>query len=177
MTRLVQTLVAATVALAACILGPSTAHAQLPEDGRKVLAYYVGTWQYEWKVEGETYRGTWSVRWSPDESCTLSHWSSKGPDGPAKGTKITGWDAAKRQSVDLDFSANGEYVLSRYTIESDKVEVGEGTGSTPDGKVSRSKLRIDKERDKFTWTVTDRIEGDERMPDLVFVFRKVADKD
>lgn len=175
MMRHTQALVAATVVIAASVAGPSTVLAQLPEDGRKVLDYYVGTWQYEWTVEGETYRGTWSAKWSPNESCLLSHWSSRGPDGPVKGTKITGWDTANRQSVDLEFTNNGEHVLSRYTIQSDKVEIGEGTGSTSDGKVSRSKLRVDKERDKFTWTVADRIEGDKRMPDLVFVFRRVAD--
>jgi hypothetical protein len=171
-----RTLAAAALVVAACSLVPSIVHAQLPEDGRKVLAYYVGMWQYEWSMEGETYRGTWSAKWSPDESCLLSHWSSTGPNGPRRGTKITGWDAAKCQSVDLEFSANGEHVLSRYTIESDKVAVGKGVGSTSGGKVSRCKLRVDRERDRFTWTASDRMEGDERMPDLVFLFRRVADK-
>ena len=78
--------------------------------------------------------------------------------------------------MDLEFSANGEHVLSRYMIESDKVESSEGSGSTADGETSRSKFRVDKERDKFKWMVSDRVEGDKKQPNLVFVFRRVTDK-
>lgn len=166
-------LIVFAVSLAACLLGTSAATAQVPEEGRKALEYYVGEWQYEWEVKGTKYNGTWSVRWSPDESCTLSHWSSTGPEGPAKGTIVTGWDNSKNQMVSIEFSDTGEHMLSRYTCPSDKLEVGDGTGSTKDGKASSVKFRTNKKPDEFTWILTDRVEGDEQKPDLEFVFRRV----
>jgi hypothetical protein len=173
MNRHVQALVASAVTLAACFLGTSTATAQLPEDGRKALAYFVGHWTYE--ADGGKYSGTWSAKWSPDESCLLGHVAGTGPDGPRKMTFMTGWDSAKSQLVEVRFSDDGGHSLSRIKIESDQVVLGERTGSR-DGKAYLSRTRLDKERNKFTTTISDRVVGGTKLPDLVIVHQRVADK-
>jgi hypothetical protein len=147
---------------------------QLPEEAVNELDYYVGDWNFEWEVDDVTYRGTWSAKWAPDKSCLVSHWTSVSPIGKASGRKITGWDASKKQTVDLDCSSRGEIMVSRHSKVKDNLWIGEGTGSNEDGESVSCKFETKTEPNRFTWTQTDRIEGGESQPDLVFVFRRMT---
>jgi hypothetical protein len=156
----------------AVLLAGAMVGGALPDEVIRELDYYVGTWTYEWKMDGTTYTGKWSVEWSPDKSCLLSHWSSVGPDGPGKGTKITGWDLQKNEMVDLDFGDNGAHILSRYKNTSGTLWEGHGTGATSEGEVETCKYQLKLDSDKFIWMRMEVKQGDESLPNQVFVFSR-----
>jgi hypothetical protein len=157
---------------AAVLLAGTVLSGALPEEVANQLEYYAGTWSYEWEVEGKTYRGEWSVKWAPDKSCLLSTWSSVGPDGPSKGTKITGWDLQKDQMVDLEFAENGSHILSRYSNTSGNLWEGSGVGATSEGKSETCKYQLKLDPDKFIWMRMEIKQGEESVPNQVFVFSR-----
>jgi hypothetical protein len=157
---------------AAMLLAGAMAVGELPDEVAKELDYYVGDWTYEWSLDGNTYTGKWSVKWSPDKSCLLSHWSGVGPDGPGSGTKITGWDVQKDQMVDLDFGSDGAHVLSRYSKASGTLWQGDGAGCTEEGETETCKYQLKLDPDKFIWMRMDIKQGDESLPNQVFVFSR-----
>ena len=155
------------------LLAASMVVGQLPDQAVNELSYYVGEWDFQWTVDGVEYSGKWFVKWAPDKSCLVSHWKSVNANGPASGQKITSWDVAKTQVIDLDCGSTGAHSFSRGSKAADNLWNGEITGATSDGKTSMCKYELKQEADKFTWTRTERKEGGEPQPDLIFVFRKV----
>ncbi len=158
----------------ALLLAGTMVGGALPEEVEGELDYYVGTWTYEWTIDDTTYEGKWSVKWSQDKSCLLSHWSSVGPDGPGKGTKITGWDLQKNQMVDLEFGDGGAHILSRYRKASGTLWEGDGVGATSEGKSETCKYQLKLDPDKFIWMRMKIKQGDESLPNQVFVFSRTG---
>jgi hypothetical protein len=146
------------IAVAVFAANISTACCQevkLPQKFIEQSEFFVGEWTYQWDIDGNTYRGKWAAKWSPEKSCLISHFSSRGPDGPRSGTRIHGWDAAKEQMMVVNFSPDGSSSIERYTIVAGPVDEGEMTGIDEEGEPIKATLRIVRERDDlFVWTVT-----------------------
>ena len=146
----------------------------LSQAARRQLRYFVGKWNYSWEMEGERYEGTWNVRWSPDRTCLLSHWSNDGPQGKVQGTITLGWDELEGQLVDVTFASDGTYAIARYDIKNRRVHEGSRSGVGRDGKALEGKLRLEKQKDAFTWKLYDHVLGGETQPDLEFEFRRAT---
>jgi hypothetical protein len=128
----------------------------LPKEFVKDCEYFLGDWATEAEIDGTVYHSTWTARWSPDKSCLVTHWAADTPDGPARGTRIQGWDALTKKMLVVDFSPNGASSIERYEIVSDEVDEGEITRVDAQGKPHKATARtLRRSPDFFTWTVTE----------------------
>jgi hypothetical protein len=132
----------------------SAADVNLPADFIKECEYYCGDWKSEVDNDGTVYRGTWTVRWSPEKTCLVTHWAAETPDGPAKGTRVEGWDAVAKKVLVVDFGTGGSSSVERYTITVNNVSEGEIAGVHSHGKAFKATARVVRKPDFFTWTVT-----------------------
>ena len=131
------------------------AKANLPEEFVKMSDYYVGDWETEAEIDGTVYRGTWTARWSQDNTCLVTYWVADTPTGPARGTRIQGWDESAKKFLIVDFGTGGSSTIERYTIVSEKVDEGDMVGIDSEGEPIKATARtFKKEPDFFTWTVT-----------------------
>jgi hypothetical protein len=136
-------------------LSVSAADLKLPAEFVKDCSYYIGDWATDVEVAGTLYRGTWKVQWSADRACIISYWAADTPQGPARGTRVEGWDALKKKVLVVDFGTSGSSSIERYTLASNKVSEGEMAGIDGEGKPFKATARtVQKSPDFFIWTVT-----------------------
>jgi len=148
----------------------SAGEVNLPANFVRDCEYYVGNWATDVEIEGTLYRGKWIANWSPDKTCLVTHWAAETPNGPAKGTRVQGWDALTKKMLVVDFGSDGTSTIERYTITANQVSEGEISGAEPDGKPFKATARAEhKNPDYFIWTVTREGKATE------YRFRRVKD--
>ena len=136
------------------LLVASFVSAELPTEVAKDLDTFVGDWLTEIEIDGKVYRGLWVAQWSDDRTCLDTYWTGATPDGPAKGTRIQGWDVATKKVVVVDFSTNGSSTIERYSITKNRVSEGTIAGVDEEGKRFDATARTQWiGPDRFTWTV------------------------
>jgi hypothetical protein len=146
----------------------------IPKDVLASMDYYVGKWKGEGTDDGEVLRIQFTTRWAPGKHCTIMNMRSKTPDGVVLGTLVSGWDALNKEVVDVSYMSDGSRSVERWKIVSPKVEEATSTGVNADGKPTDSKFRIEKRSpDELVLTITNRVEGDEKKPDLVIKYVRV----
>ena len=122
-------------------LSVSAADLKLPAEFVKDCSYYIGDWATDVEGAGTLYRGTWKVQWSADRACIISYWAADTPQGPARGTRVEGWDALKKKVLVVDFGTSGSSSIERYTLASNKVSEGEMAGIDGEGKPFKATAR------------------------------------
>jgi hypothetical protein len=87
---------------------------------------------------------------------------------------LSGWNARTKQVVDVEYGSDGSRFINSWTVKSPTLEEGERTGFDSEGKVLKSKVRIEKKPESYKWTETERTEDGTSLPDLVVEVSRVA---
>ena len=108
-----------------------------------------------------------SVRWSPNRAFLLRDFTvTIGGEAMLKGKQRIGWDARNEQFRSWTFDSEGGFVEGLWT------RVGNGyvirsSGFLSDGTAVSGSTRVDQHTvDRFTWSMFNRLRGDEIMPDV-----------
>ena len=134
------------------------------------LEWLVGDWIDE---DSEAVVET-SFRWAPSRTFLLRDFSVKSKGQVVlSGTQRIGWDAQKKQFRSWIFDSEGGYVEGIWTVVGDGYVI-RSSGYTADGLAVSGTTRFDREgKDRFVWSMFNRLRGSEIMPDArVTVVRK-----
>ena len=162
------------IVMAASMVMAQPTEPNIPKEVLTSMGYYVGKWKGEGNEDGAVLRYQLTTKWAPGKHCTILNIRMKTPDGVVRGTLVSGWDALKREVVDVSYMSDGSHSVERWKIASPTVEEATSTGVSASGKPTKATFRIEKRGpDEFILKVTDRVEGDEQKPDIVIEYTRV----
>lgn len=163
-----------TVLLAASMVAGQADNPNVPEDAIKAIGYYVGDWRSEWTEDGEKCVDEFRVKWVRGRYCTILTGTAKKPESVSQSTLLSGWDALNKEIVDFSYASDGSHSIERWKILSPTVEEAQSTGVNAQGQPTESVFRIEKKtQDAFILKITNRKEGGESKPDLVFEYNRL----
>ena len=121
----------------------------------------------DWVDESHQAAVVTSVRWSPNRAFLLRDFSVQmGGQTMLKGTQRIGWDARKQQFRSWTFDSEGGFVEGLWTRVGDGYVI-RSDGFLRDGTAVSGTTRFDPiTGDRFSWSMFNRLRGDEIMPDV-----------
>ena len=121
----------------------------------------------DWVDEGSDSVVTTSVSWAPKRAFLLREFTVKvGGQSVLSGTQRIGWDSRKQQFRSWAFDSEGGYVEGLWTRVGDGYVI-RSSGYLLDGTAVSGTTRVDRENnDRFSWSMFNRLRGDEIMPDV-----------
>jgi len=128
----------------------------------------------QWVDEGGDAVVETNVRWTPDRAFLMRDFTVKMNGQPVlTGTQRIGWDSRRKQLRSWTFDSEGGYVEGFWT-QVDDGWVIRSTGYLRDGAPVSGTTRVDREgKDRFVWSMFNRLRGQEIMPDVnVTIVRK-----
>lgn len=133
-----------------------------PHERLKDLEWMIG----EWVDEGEDSVVRLNCRWSDDGNYLLRSFTVQREGEPVLSvSQRIGWDPLARQIRSWEFDSAGGFGEGRWTGDG-KRWIVKHTGIQPEGKTASSTNTMTRERpDLVQWTSTDRVIGDELIPD------------
>ena len=164
----------AALLMATSVTMAQPAEPNVPKEILTSMEYFVGKWKGEGKEGGTAVREQFTGKWSPGKHCTILNGRTRTTEGVVHVTLISGWDALNKEIVDYSYRSDGSHSVERWKIASPTVEEATSTGVSASGKPTKAVFRIEKRsQDEFLLTVTERVEGDERQPDIVIEYTRV----
>ena len=137
-----------------------------------VLATYEYLRDLEWMVgdwvdEGSDAVVITKVRWAPNRAFLSRHFNVQVGGQPVlNGTQRIGWDSRRQQFRSWTFDSEGGFVEGFWTRVGDGYVI-RSTGYLRDGTAVSGTTRVDREsNDRFSWSMFNRLRGDEIMPDV-----------
>jgi uncharacterized protein (TIGR02246 family) len=129
----------------------------------QALEWLIGDWIDEGR--DETVEATF--RWDENKSFLIEEFQVlREGEVVQKGTQRIGWDPQARQIRSWIFDSAGGFGEATWTETEDKWVV-KATGVSSDGDASSATRTLSKStNDRVIWTATDRLSGDEELPDL-----------
>ncbi|MGI9456767.1 MAG: YybH family protein [Aeoliella sp.] len=134
-----------------------------PYESLRELEWMLG----DWVDEGSDSLVMTNVRWAPNRAFLLRDFTVKsGGQTVLDGTQRIGWDARNHQFRSWVFDSEGGYVEGLWT------QVGNGyvirsSGYLQDGTAVSGTTRLDREGDdRISWSMFNRLRGDEIIPDV-----------
>ncbi|HEX5103388.1 MAG TPA: SgcJ/EcaC family oxidoreductase [Pirellulaceae bacterium] len=131
----------------------------------------------DWIDEGRTENVETTFRWDDNKSFLLEEFQVV-RDGEVvmKGTQRIGWDAQARQIRSWTFDSAGGFGEATWTPVEDRWVV-KAKAVTADGtSASATRTLTRATPDRVIWTATDRLAGDEQLPDLAVTMVRKAPK-
>lgn len=127
------------------------------------LAWMVG----DWVNQGADGSVSISYRWSEDKNFLLGEFSMTSASGSVrKSSQRLGWDPIAGKIRSWLFDPDGGFSEGTWTVLDDSV-VAKSNTVNPDGTAASATLTIvQKDKDHFTISGTDRIVGNSREPDF-----------
>jgi uncharacterized protein (TIGR02246 family) len=121
----------------------------------------------EWIDEGRTENVEATFRWDDNKSFLLEEFQViRDGDVVMKGTQRIGWDPQTKQIRSWTFDSAGGFGEAVWTPVEDRWVV-KAKAVTPDGtSASATRTLTRAAPDRVIWTATDRLAGDEQLPDL-----------
>jgi uncharacterized protein (TIGR02246 family) len=121
----------------------------------------------EWIDEGRDEDVHTTFRWDENKSFLLEEFQVvRQGDVILKGTQRIGWDPQAKQIRSWSFDSAGGFGEATWTAAGDDW-IAKAKGVRPDGASASATRRLTRAaRDRVIWTSTDRILGDEQLPDL-----------
>ena len=146
----------------------------IPKEILASMEYFVGKWKGEGNEGGTVVREQVTGRWAPGKHCTILNARSRTPNGFVQVTLLSGWDALHKEVVDFSYGSDGSHSIERWKIASPTVEEATSAGVSASGKPTKAVFRIEKRsQDEFILKITERVEGDQRKPDIVIEYTRV----
>jgi uncharacterized protein (TIGR02246 family) len=142
-----------------------------PHDRLKDLEWMIG----DWIDEGADSVVRVHCQWSQDENFLFRTFTVKSQGKPVMTvTQRIGWDPVARQLRSWEFDSEGGFGEGKWSREGQRWVV-KATGVRPEGATASATNVMFRERpDLVRWTSTDRVIGDESLPDeLVYVLVRV----
>jgi hypothetical protein len=148
--------------------------AQVPKEIADLLRSYAGNWSVE-GGEGETpLKGTASFRMPPGNHCIVGTVSARIGEEPFIFSLVTGWDSSTGWCTEVGVGSDGSVYRLEWRNVSPALDEGKTVG-TFGGKQFTEKARLErKSRDHLVATITDRMMGDKKLPDMTLIYRRVA---
>lgn len=163
-----------TTLLAAVIVAGQADSPNIPKEALDAIGYYVGDWRAEWTEDGGKCVDEFTVKWVRGKYCTILTETVMKPKGSFQSTLLSGWDAVNREIADCSFASDGSHSIERWKILSPTVEEARSTGVNAQGQSTESTYRIEKKsHDEMIVKITNRKEGGQSKPDLVFEYKRV----
>jgi len=133
-----------------------------PHDRLMDLEWMVG----EWVDEGEDSLVRLNCRWSDDENYLLRSFTvHQNGEAVLSVSQRIGWDPIARQIRSWEFDTAGGFGEGWWTRDGERWVV-KHTGVQPEGKTASGTNTMTRERsDLVRWTSTDRVIGDQIIPD------------
>jgi conserved hypothetical protein len=121
----------------------------------------------EWLDEGRTENVEATFRWDDNKSFLLEEFQVvRGGEVVMKGSQRIGWDPQTKQIRSWTFDSAGGFGDATWTQVGDKWVV-KAKAVTADGtSASATRTLTRAASDRVIWTATDRLAGDEQLPDL-----------
>jgi uncharacterized protein (TIGR02246 family) len=142
-----------------------------PHDRLKDLEWMVG----DWIDEGADSVVRLHCQWSEDENFLFRTFTVKAQGKPVMTvTQRIGWDPVSRQVRSWEFDSEGGFGEGKWSRDGDRWVV-KSTGVRPEGTTASATNVMFRERpDLVKWSSTDRVIGDESVPDdLAYVLVRV----
>jgi len=142
-----------------------------PHDRLKDLEWMVG----DWIDEGADSVVRLHCQWSEDENFLFRRFTVKRQGKPVMTvTQRIGWDPVARQVRSWEFDSEGGFGEGKWSRDGERWVV-KSTGVQPEGVTASATNVMAQERpDLVRWTSTDRVIGDESVPDdLVYALVRV----
>jgi hypothetical protein len=133
-----------------------------PHERLKDLEWMIG----EWVDEGSDSIVRVDCRWSEDGNFLMRHFTVKMQGRPVMTvTQRIGWDPLARRIRSWEFDSEGGFGEGTWSRDGDRWVV-KRTGVRPEGTTASSTNITWRERpDRVRWTSTDRVLGEESVPD------------
>jgi uncharacterized protein (TIGR02246 family) len=121
----------------------------------------------DWMDEGRTETVEATFRWDENKSFLLEEFRViRGTEVVLKGTQRIGWDPQAKQIRSWTFDSAGGFgeavwtpVEDRWVVKA-KAVTADGTSATATRTLTQAT------KDRVIWTATDRLAGDEQLPDI-----------
>ena len=155
-------LLAGFVLLVVAGLLPAQQPAGMPNDIQELLQPMEGDWVWD--------GGKVSWRWSPGKNCMIGQFSL--PDDTPRGVSVLGWDAEKKQIVDIGFHQGGMHTI-RYSSFSPTKWSGTSKGVTADGEKTTAAVTVERGTDMFKVLLTKQTIDGKPTDDLQATVRRV----
>ncbi|MCU0963068.1 MAG: hypothetical protein MUF48_23495 [Pirellulaceae bacterium] len=150
----------------------------MPAHIQKMLGKFVGEWNVETVLGGETFKSVAVVKWSDDQKCLIL--SAKGKSfvtgEDATTTDIMGWDDARKLVAEYAINGDGSGAKATHQISED----GEWTSPIHGWSIVDSVPAHFEGLRRFTWKSDNELEvkfthlygRGQRAPDMTSVFRR-----
>lgn len=143
-----------------------------PKELVEVLQFYVGDWSVTGSLGEDPLKGKASFRMPAGNHCTIGTVNSRSKDGPIIFSLVCGWDSSTGWYTEQGLAVDGGVYSVFWSRVSDTTDAGKQV-ETFEGKKVTGELTMErKSEDEFVVTCTERIAGNERLPDLKFVYHR-----
>jgi hypothetical protein len=148
-----------------------------PKELVEVLEFYVGDWSVTGSLGGERLKGKASFRMPAGKHCTLGTVNCRSKDGPIIFSLVSGWDSSTGWYTEQGLAVDGGVYSVFWSRVSDTTDAGKQVETFEGRKVTAVLTMERKSEDEFVVTCAERTAGDEKLPDLKFVYhRETKDK-
>jgi hypothetical protein len=146
---------------------------QIPEELAKLLNYYVGQWTVSGKLGDTPIIGKASFRMPPGGHCLLGTVSFEANGETTHFSLVTAWDSSTDWVTEQGAGSDGSIYQLKWRKVSETVQEGDLVG-TLQGKRASEKNWLERKGDNECVVVcTERMAGDERLPDLTLEYTRV----
>jgi hypothetical protein len=147
---------------------------QIPKELIEQYQFYAGEWSVEGSEGDAPIKGTASFRMPAGNHCILGTESVRVGNERTTCSFVTGWDSSTGWDTEQGVGSDGSVYRLEWRRVSPTVDEGTLVG-TLNGKKVTGKARTERKgENEVVFVMSERKMGDESLPDLRIVYRRVA---
>lgn len=149
-------------------------NAKVPKELTRLMADYAGNWSITGTVGDKPFTGKASMRIAAGRHCITGTVSLVIDEKPVTFSVVSGWDSSTGWITEQGLVSDGTVYRLPWRSVSPNVDEGELVGTLRGMKVTEKDRLERKGKDDFVVVCTERMEGDEKLPDMTFIYHRVA---
>lgn len=137
------------------------------------MQFYVGEWTVEGTMGDTPLKGRASFRMPAGNYCILGTVTTRAGKEPYSFSLVSGWDSSTKWSTEQGIGHDGSLYRLEWRKVSATVDAGQLVG-TVNGKKCSERDRLERKGDaEFVVVMTERMEGEKKLPDVTLVYHRV----
>jgi hypothetical protein len=165
---------ATIVVMFASVLSLSAEETKPPKDVVEIIEFYDGNWSVEGNEGDKPLRGKASFRVPAGSHCLIGTVNARVGEEPLIFSLVSAWDSTTGWYTEQGAGHDGTVYRIEWQKAAAKVDEGQLTG-TVDGKKYTENVRLERKgQNDFVVDCTERVVGDERLPDLRLVYQRIV---
>jgi hypothetical protein len=165
---------ATLVLVFASVMSLSAEETGPPKEVVEIIKFYDGNWSVEGNEGDKPLRGKASFRVPAGSHCLIGTVNARVGKEPLIFSLVTAWDSTTGWYTEQGAGHDGTIYGIKWHKAAATVDEGRLTG-TVDGKKYTENVRLERKgKDGLVIVCTERVVGDERLPDLRLVYQRIV---